>query len=68
MKEVEQEQERVESLRDRLGVGPSRASVVTLSALQAKHVYAGTVPPAVVARRRAANRAARRARRAGRAR
>ena len=31
-----------------------------------KHVYGGTVPPAVVARRRASNKAARQARRAGR--
>lgn len=39
----------------------SRASEST-----GRHVYGGTVPPAVVARRRAANKAARKARRAGR--
>ncbi|GAA2022308.1 hypothetical protein WDZ16_13100 [Pseudokineococcus marinus] len=33
-----------------------------------KHIYAGTVPPHVTARRRAANRAARQARRVHRAR
>jgi hypothetical protein len=31
-----------------------------------KHVYGGTVPPAVVARRRAANKVARKSRRANR--
>jgi len=31
-----------------------------------KHIYAGTVPPAVVARRRAANKVARKSRRANR--
>lgn len=33
---------------------------------RAKHIYAGTVPAATVAKRRAKNKAARRARRAGR--
>ncbi|WP_165350455.1 hypothetical protein [Xylanimonas protaetiae] len=33
-----------------------------LRALQGKHVYGGTVPAATVAKRRAANRAARRSR------
>jgi len=37
-----------------------------LSALQTKHVYAGTVDPKEVARRRAANKVARRSRRANR--
>jgi hypothetical protein len=34
--------------------------------LTGKHIYAGTVPAAVIARRRARNKAARQARRAGR--
>lgn len=37
-----------------------------LNALQAKHIYAGTVPAAEVARRRAKNKAARRSRRINR--
>jgi len=39
-----------------------------LRALQSKHVYAGTVAPATVARRRAANKTARRSRRTNRGR
>lgn len=37
-----------------------------LRGLQQKHVYAGTVPPAEVARRRAKNKAARKSRRRNR--
>lgn len=37
-----------------------------LTALQRKHVYAGTVPAATVARRRAKNKAARKSRRINR--
>jgi hypothetical protein len=40
----------------------SPAHLAVLNGLQGKHVYAGTVPPATVARRRAANRVARRSR------
>jgi hypothetical protein len=36
---------------------------IILRALQSKHIYAGTVPPAVIARRRKRNKAARIARR-----
>lgn len=39
---------------------------ILLRALQSKHIYAGTVPPEVVARRRKRNKAARVARRANR--
>lgn len=39
---------------------------VILQALQAKHVYAGTVPAAEKTRRRAANKVARKSRRANR--
>lgn len=39
---------------------------IILNALQAKHVYAGTVPAAEVARRHAKNKAARRSRRINR--
>ncbi|WJR31861.1 hypothetical protein P3F83_14920 [Mycobacteroides immunogenum] len=38
-------------------------ATATLVGLQRKHIYAGTVPEAVVRQRRAKNRAARRARR-----
>lgn len=41
---------------------------VILHALQAKHIYAGTVPAHVKARRRAKNKASRIARRANRSR
>lgn len=37
-----------------------------LAALQSKHVYAGTVPAATVARRRAKNKVARKSRRINR--
>jgi len=39
---------------------------IMLHALQSKHVYAGTVPATVVARRRAKNKVARQSRRANR--
>lgn len=45
---------------------PTRFEKAVLRGLQFKHVYAGTVPPAVVAERRARNRAARRSRRINR--
>ena len=47
---------------------PSKASRAMLAALNrsGKHIYAGTVPAAEVARRRAANKVARRSRRANR--
>lgn len=45
---------------------PSAYSVAVLMALQGKHVYQGTVAPAEKARRRAANRVARKSRRANR--
>lgn len=44
---------------------PSTKMALALAAT-GKHVYEGTVPAAVVARRRAKNKAARKARRAGR--
>lgn len=47
---------------------PSRYQTAILGGLQPKHVYAGTVPPAVVARRRAANKVARASRRHNRSR
>lgn len=37
-----------------------------LFALQSKHIYAGTVPEAVIAKRRAKNKVARQSRRANR--
>lgn len=47
--------------------GPSPFQLAVLHALQGRrHVYAGTVPAATKARRRAANKAARRARQANR--
>lgn len=48
--------------------GPSPASLVTLAALNrsGQHIYGGTVPAHVVARRRAANKVARASRRANR--
>jgi hypothetical protein len=39
---------------------------VVLGALQRKHVYGGTVPPEIVAKRRAANKRARASRRINR--
>lgn len=39
-----------------------------LTGLQGKHIYAGTVPPAVIKRRRAASKAARTSRRRNRGR
>lgn len=49
--------------------GPSRYSRLILAGLQrASHVYAGTVPAHVTARRRAKNRVARASRRTNRAR
>jgi hypothetical protein len=56
----------VSSMQRGIEVDPRFADLSwgTMVALQQKpHVYAGTVPPAEVARRRAKNRAARRARR-----
>ena len=47
---------------------PSRFQRTILGALQAKHVYAGTVPAAEIARRRAANKVARASRRQNRGR
>lgn len=47
-------------------VAPSPYALRILEALQAKHVYAGTVPAAVVARRRCAGRVARKSRRLNR--
>jgi hypothetical protein len=47
---------------------PSPYSLAILSGLQGKHVYGGTVPPAKVARRRAANKVARKSRRQNRGR
>lgn len=58
---VEHVVQRVESYRS-----PAPFQFAVLRGLQGKHVYAGTVPAAVVARRRAANAAARRSRRANR--
>lgn len=48
--------------------GPSEASVLMLLALNhsGKHIYGGTVAPAEVERRRAANKVARRSRRVNR--
>lgn len=48
--------------------GPSAFQRVILGALQGRHLYAGTVPPAEVRRRRAANKQARQSRRANRGR
>lgn len=45
---------------------PTLYSLAILRALQEKSIYAGTVPAHVKARRRAANKAARHARRASR--
>lgn len=45
---------------------PGRYQRAILAGLQRRPLYAGTVPPAVVARRRRANKAARVARRANR--
>lgn len=45
---------------------PTRFEKAVLRGLQFKHVYGGTVPPAVVAERRARNRMARRSRRINR--
>lgn len=47
-------------------VTPSPFAVAILGGLQGRHIYAGTVPAKVIARRRAANKAARAARRAHR--
>jgi hypothetical protein len=45
---------------------PSRRGMLLALNYTGKHIYAGTVPEAVKARRRAANKVARRARRAAR--
>lgn len=52
-----------ESTEDNYPVGYARA---ILNALQSKHVYLGTVSESVVAKRRAKNKRARNARKAGR--
>lgn len=49
-----------------LAAGPTAYQAAILRGLQGKPMYQGTVPAHVKARRRAANRAARIARRAGR--
>lgn len=47
-------------------VSPSGQMLLALNAQPGKHIYAGTVPAAEVARRRAANKRAKVARRANR--
>lgn len=46
--------------------GPSKFALMMLRGLQRKHVYQGTVDPAVVRRRRARNRVASKSRRINR--
>lgn len=50
-----------------LTMAPSSYQFAILNALQDKHVYAGTIPAKVKARRRARNRVARASRRRNRA-